>query len=161
MTSPRLRTCLKESLNVSLEEDNVNLEDDNANSEVDNANSEEDSANSEDNDANSEEDSASSEDDNAGSETSGEGLPRSMRELSILLGYIARNPEEFDLRDIKILKELFLGWRHDGEDISEEQFKMYGQFMMARDAIRGSSDTEDDDYGNEEDSESDTKSDED
>ena len=188
-TSPRLRSCSKKSLNVNSEEDNVNLkddkvnlednnassEDDNANSEDENANSEEDSVNSEDDNAKSEEDSVNSEDDNAsseedsvnsedsnaGSESSGEGLPRNMRELGVLLGYIKKNPEEFEIKDIEILKELFLGWRHGGEDISEERFKMYGHFMAARDAIRGSSDTEDEEYENEDDSGSDTKSEED
>ena len=141
MTSPRLRDSSK-----GRSKDN---------SEEDNANSEEDNANSEDSSISSEEDNVDSEGDNAGSDTSGEGMPRSMKELDILLGYIKRNPEEFDLKDIKILKELFLGWMQDEEDISEEQFRMYGQFMAARDAIRGSSDTEEDDYESEDESDSD------
>ena len=152
MTSPRLRICSRRSFGDNLEEDNVNAEEVDVNLKDDSANSEDDNVNSEDDNGNSEEDSVNSEDgvyseeDNVGSETSGEGMPRSMGELGVLLGYIKRNPEEFDLRDIKVLKELFLSWRDDSEDISEERFKMYGHFMAARDAIRGSSDTEDDDH---------------
>ena len=41
--------------------------------------------------------------------------------------------------------------------MSEEEFRIYGQFMAARDAIRGSSDTEDEDYEDEDSSESDVE----
>ena len=149
--------------NVNLEDDNITSEDgiansdDIANLEDDNAKPEDDSANSEDDNITSEDDNVNSEDDNA---TSGDGMPRNMGELRILLDYIRRNPEEFDLEDVKILKEVFLNWMNDEEDISSEEFKMYGQFLAAKDAIRGTSDTEDDESEEEDNSESVTESEE-
>ena len=81
-----------------------------------------------------------------------EGEPRNLNELKILLGYFKRNPKEFGLEDMKQLKKLFMSWKENGQDITKEEFEVYRNLMEARDAIRGTSDTEEE-TSEEEDSE--------
>ena len=75
-------------------------------------------------------------------EYEGEGEPRNIAELKILLDYIKRNYEIFELEDVKRLKKLFLSWI-ENRDLTQEEFKIYSDLIKAGDIIRGTSDTED------------------
>ena len=76
-------------------------------------------------------------------EYEGEGEPRDLSELKILLDYIKRNYESFKLEDVKRLKTLFTSWIEKNRDLTQEEFKIYSDLVEARDIIRGTSDTED------------------
>ena len=67
-----------------------------------------------------------------------------MEEMQESLRFIADHPEDFDLKVVRDLKAIFLGWTISENDVTREEFQMYREFYNARNAIRGSSDTEDD-----------------
>ena len=70
--------------------------------------------------------------------------PENMEEMRDSLRFISAHPEDFDLKVVRDLKVIFLGWTSSENDVTREEFQMYREFYEARNAIRGSSDTEDD-----------------
>ena len=70
--------------------------------------------------------------------------PENIPELRAQLKFIQENHEDFNLSKVDKLKKIFLSWNAFDEDMSEEIFEVYRDFMSARDNIRGCSDTEED-----------------
>ena len=70
--------------------------------------------------------------------------PGDIFELKAQLKFIQENHEDFNLSNVDYLKEIFLSWNILDEDMTEETFEVYRDFMNARKNIRGYSDTEED-----------------
>ena len=82
-----------------------------------------------------------------------------MEEMRSSLRFITEHHDEFEMQTVRDLKAIFLEWTAGENDVTAEEFEMYREFQKARDAIRGSSDTEDDSEDEDSETETDTEDD--